>query len=275
MAGAEAEEEGRASEAPSALKSPLEKPLGELTEEDIAQVTREDCRRFLKEKGMRRPSWNKSQAVQQVISLKALLEVRDADDAAPAVVSALFESPVDVLRPPTTGQIFSRSDELPHSRAGELTIFYDGKIRVYKGVTPEKAQAILQVAGSRGGFDVAPTSSSYPFCSSQPSKYHQQSLQGLPSSALPQTENQHLHFRDGLEEFPSQRETDHEGPASRAASLQRYLEKRKDRFKSKKISAVAASHVDFFTQRMGEIYPAAAAPPRTTLRISIDINDNA
>ena len=34
-----------------AAKSALEKPLSELTEEDIAQVTREDCRKFLKQKG--------------------------------------------------------------------------------------------------------------------------------------------------------------------------------------------------------------------------------
>ncbi|KAF8369491.1 hypothetical protein HHK36_012696 [Tetracentron sinense] len=57
-------------------RSPLDKPLDQLTEEDISQITREDCRRYLKEKGMRRPSWNKSQAIQQVISLKALLETR-------------------------------------------------------------------------------------------------------------------------------------------------------------------------------------------------------
>ncbi|KAL6516116.1 TIFY [Orobanche gracilis] len=58
----------------SAGKSLLEKPLHLLTEDDISQLTREDCRRYLKEKGMRRPSWNKSQAIQQVIMLKKLLE---------------------------------------------------------------------------------------------------------------------------------------------------------------------------------------------------------
>jgi hypothetical protein len=88
------------------FRSALDKPLHQLTEDDISQVTREDCRRYLKEKGlsslsivvashyfwvfcrfnpcwwwcpykkkgMRRPSWNKSQAIQQVISLKTLLE---------------------------------------------------------------------------------------------------------------------------------------------------------------------------------------------------------
>ncbi|XWS36340.1 hypothetical protein CRYUN_Cryun20dG0076700 [Craigia yunnanensis] len=96
-------------------RSPLDKPLNQLTEDDISQVTREDCRRYLKEKGlslhlfcvcflffyvkmrecfvsiffsllvgMRRPSWNKSQAIQQVISLKTLLEPTTDSDAVEA-----------------------------------------------------------------------------------------------------------------------------------------------------------------------------------------------
>ncbi|XP_070666817.1 protein TIFY 4B-like isoform X17 [Malus domestica] len=63
------------------FRSILEKPLNQLTEDDISQLTREDCRKYLKEKGMRRPSWNKSQAIQQVISLKALLEPNDDSGA--------------------------------------------------------------------------------------------------------------------------------------------------------------------------------------------------
>lgn len=117
-------------------RSPLDKPLHLLTEDDISQLTREDCRRFLKDKGvplspsltpslplrlsqshlqfiyiyninicrictsmwngawerclcgdrtgMRRPSWNKSQAIQQVISLKALLETSSDYEATEA-----------------------------------------------------------------------------------------------------------------------------------------------------------------------------------------------
>lgn len=41
--------------AETAARSPLDKPLSQLTEEDIAQLTREDCRRFLKEKGLLPP----------------------------------------------------------------------------------------------------------------------------------------------------------------------------------------------------------------------------
>ncbi|KAL2922674.1 Protein TIFY 4B [Bienertia sinuspersici] len=64
------------------VKSVLDKPLHDLTEDDISQLTREDCRRYLKDKGMRRPSWNKSQAIQQVISLKSLLEPSPTINAA-------------------------------------------------------------------------------------------------------------------------------------------------------------------------------------------------
>ncbi|WJX20898.1 Protein TIFY 4B-like isoform X1, variant 2 [Trifolium repens] len=72
----------------TSFRSILDKPLNQLTEDDISQLTREDCRRFLKDKGMRRPSWNKSQAIQQVISLKALLEPTDDDLPAPVGVSS-------------------------------------------------------------------------------------------------------------------------------------------------------------------------------------------
>ncbi|XP_008368378.3 protein TIFY 4B isoform X3 [Malus domestica] len=67
--------------ATTTFPSILGKPLNQLTEDDISQLTREDCRKYLKEKGMRRPSWNKSQAIQQVISLKALLEPNEDSGA--------------------------------------------------------------------------------------------------------------------------------------------------------------------------------------------------
>lgn len=62
--------------------------------------------------GMRRPSWNKSQAVQQVISLKALLEpCHDADDDAPSAgavpsISSFFSKrPSDALLPAAAAQV--------------------------------------------------------------------------------------------------------------------------------------------------------------------------
>ncbi|KNA05166.1 hypothetical protein SOVF_192840 isoform B [Spinacia oleracea] len=77
----------------TAVKTVLDKPLHELTEDDISQLTREDCRRYLKEKGMRRPSWNKSQAIQQVISLKSLLEPSPLNAA--ALKSAAVRPPLN------------------------------------------------------------------------------------------------------------------------------------------------------------------------------------
>ncbi|WOL10953.1 protein TIFY 4B isoform X3 [Canna indica] len=82
--GEPAAEPAAASTREASVQSLLDKPLAELTEEDIAQLTREDCRRFLKAKGMRRPSWNKGQAIQQVISLKALIEGRPGSGDCPA-----------------------------------------------------------------------------------------------------------------------------------------------------------------------------------------------
>ncbi|MCD9641432.1 hypothetical protein HAX54_027610 [Datura stramonium] len=111
-------------------RSLLDKPLYQLTEDDISQLTREDCRRFLKGKGMRRPSWNKSQAIQQVISLKALLETTPDTDAG--------------IRKKLT---FSRRYSFPSrticsadTPVGQMTIFYSGKVNVYNDVPADKAQ---------------------------------------------------------------------------------------------------------------------------------------
>ncbi|URE29703.1 leaf development [Musa troglodytarum] len=90
-------------------RSPLDKPLAELTERDIAQLTREDARRFLKSKGMRRPSWNKSQAIQQVISLKALLEGTPGCDDCPAGVGIFQKSS------PPPAPVFPLQDSSPPS----------------------------------------------------------------------------------------------------------------------------------------------------------------
>lgn len=65
--------------------------------------------------GMRRPSWNKSQAIQQVISLKALLEPSDDDSGAGALRRAVVSLPrVSLTRsyPPSSPPPFG-SREIP------------------------------------------------------------------------------------------------------------------------------------------------------------------
>ncbi|XP_078160402.1 TIFY domain/Divergent CCT motif family protein isoform X2 [Carex rostrata] len=337
-------------------RSPLEKPLSELREEDIAQVTREDCRRFLKERGMRRPSWNKSQAIQQVISLKALLEGRPgAGD--PPVSSFLLPSksphaptpshdarsseknetsgsggsvplpkepllspyrrrdPVlntPVLDPVPTPRFPPPPENRPATECapGQLTILYDGQRNVYDGVTPDKAKAIMQLAESSENFYSVPMPT-------QPSRLppprFPASFPG-PGGSMPSTPQACCILPPsptdgndctGYAKFPRlcrestedqlrpPREIEPEGPKTRQASLQRYLEKRKDRFKGKKILGVMTgtsmdmmymSHKTMWCQTSNEMRPISPPIPTqcgpqpnhpTKVCLSFDLNDEA
>lgn len=97
----------------SLQRAALDKPLEQLTEEDIMHLTREDCRRYLKEKGMRRPSWNKSQAIQQVLSLKGLFDDKDDEEKS--------------LKPSTCPKNTSRESsfiqEVPNPQQSRLAIY--------------------------------------------------------------------------------------------------------------------------------------------------------
>ncbi|KAA8550825.1 hypothetical protein F0562_002509 [Nyssa sinensis] len=168
-------------------RSPLDKPLHQLTEEDISQLTREDCRRYLKEKGMRRPSWNKSQAIQQVISLKALLETtsdsdagtrkklyiprpenphrvpKSTSDGTPISVSVEESIPCRRKDPEkadlsgdSSGRLIAADNDSISPRTtgatigpvSQMTIFYCGKVNVYDDMPADKARMIMQLAAS-------------------------------------------------------------------------------------------------------------------------------
>lgn len=233
----------------------LDKPHHQLTEDDISQLTREDCRRYLKQKGMRRPSWNKSQAIQQVIMLKALLEpAPDSADgsrkryitprqqqtpttrvqkgtSADTEISLSAEESVPGHRNDTEKSDFlGDNDSAPpriggvtEEAKGQMTIFYSGKVNVYDDIPADKARALLQLAASPLQF---PHEDPVDGNMLQPPNINVPILQTVRMS-----DNYRLHKEENniLRE-----ENSAEGSASRKASVQRYLEKRKDRFKSKR-----------------------------------------
>lgn len=121
--------------ATAAVKSVLDKPLYELTEDDISQLTREDCRRYLKEKGMRRPSWNKSQAIQQVISLKSLLE------PTPSRPSPVAARPLEIPATTSTTVTSSSSSSIKEFSAADI----DGSV-----VALAEDRSLNQLVGPSG-----------------------------------------------------------------------------------------------------------------------------
>ncbi|KAI9181909.1 hypothetical protein LWI28_019936 [Acer negundo] len=237
-------------------RSLLEKPLHRLTEDDISQLTREDCRRYLKDKGMRKPSWNKSQAIQQVISLKTLLETTSDSDAAEArkklysvpsnstvsVKGASESGPYrpqdapepDLSRDPSGRQAADNDSVSPRTTGsanesvGQMTIFYCGKVNVYDDVPDDKVQEIMQLAASPDAMNQEVSSDrTAALCSF--SCHLQPTVKVVETCRFP-LEGNGISHEDCLD-----------GPTSRKALVQRYREKRKDRFKNKRKIAMPSS----------------------------------
>ncbi|XVE77825.1 hypothetical protein DITRI_Ditri13aG0093500 [Diplodiscus trichospermus] len=310
-------------------RSPLDKPLNQLTEDDISQVTREDCRRYLKEKGMRRPSWNKSQAIQQVISLKTLLETTTDSEAVearkklcipcpenpPRVVSNSTVLPNETAQLngisvpvnefiPCSGPDPSKSDfsgdnsgrtaisgndsvsprpaDAAKEPAGQMTIFYCGKVNVYDGMPGCKAEAILQLAASPVSFppETLVDPRTIP-CHLQAAGVKITPFS--PVAILPkmQTVKVGENCQFPREDSSISCEDSLEGQTSRKASVQRYLEKRKDRFRNKrKLTTSSSPTLDIYLNQVADQFSneqlkqcepyssPQARPPQTPLRCS-------
>ncbi|XP_009612805.1 protein TIFY 4B isoform X1 [Nicotiana tabacum] len=268
----------------SVLNSLLDKPLQQLTEDDISQLTREDCRRYLKLKGMRRPSWNKSQAIQQVISLKALLETASDSDAGFRKKLYIPRSDTSVHRVQrgknTDEEFIELAEEtVPDGRkqqeetdlsgdatptlvaaieksapsrildsvdtpVEQMTIFYSGKVNVYDDVPADKAQIIMRLASS-------------PLC--VPSETSSNATAAARhSTCCLGAANTKLRPDPDMALLPTIQTEAVESPSSRKASVQRYLEKRKDRFKCKrKVEITSSASLDIYLNgRMGSLTPS-------------------
>ncbi|MBA0570712.1 hypothetical protein Golob_004328 [Gossypium lobatum] len=223
---------------------------------------------------MRRPSWNKSQAIQQVISFKALLERNEdsgagarrkilvcpppshfppqnavASNSGESVKEAVFgeeeslygqkdlslkAAPVvqmncqggdtdDKTLSPSLGspreysKLPGRSQCETNELGGQMTIFYCGKINVYDGVPLAKARAIMHLAASPIDFPQGNLcNQNGAFRSFLGHVQEAEDKNDLTSSIALNLNSHTMH-------------TDVDGQVSRKVSLQRYLEKRKDR----------------------------------------------
>ncbi|CAN6551690.1 unnamed protein product [Malus baccata var. baccata] len=236
------------------FRSILEKPLNQLTEDDISQLTREDCRKYLKEKGMRRPSWNKSQAIQQVISLKALLEPNDDSGAGAlrkivvlphtttATTQRAASNSADSAKEVSPDvQASVSADELaPHPRneppkpaPEDPPVYADTtaiSLRNHCTTDASVSKMTIFYSGKVNVYDGVPPDKT---AGDKDGLF-------LPSATISQA-MQTGNFTEKVGEYTQQywekgnntRDPDAEGQANRKVSLQRYREKRKDREKLK------------------------------------------
>ncbi|PPS05409.1 hypothetical protein GOBAR_AA15253 [Gossypium barbadense] len=277
---------------------------------------------------MRRPSWNKSQAIQQVISFKALLESNEdsgagarrkilvcpppshfppqnavarlisllfllkplfwvASNSGESVKEAVFgeeeslygqkdlslkAAPVvqmncqggdtdDKTLSPSLGspreysKLPGRSQYETNELGGQMTIFYCGKINVYDSVPLAKARAIMHLAASPIDFPQGNLCNQNGAFSSFLGHVQEAEAKNDLISSIALSLNSHTMHTEKMTEYQQQFSrgktniSRDSGMVSRKVSLQRYLEKRKDRgrfFKGRKNAGQTLSSSEMY-----------------------------
>ncbi|PPD90104.1 hypothetical protein GOBAR_DD12957 [Gossypium barbadense] len=191
---------------------------------------------------------------QKDLSLKAAPVVQmncqggDTDDK---TLSPSLGSPREYSKLPGRSQC--ETNEL----GGQMTIFYCGKINVYDGVPLAKARAIMHLAASPIDFPQGNLCNQNGAFRSFLGHVQEAEDKNDLTSSIALNLNSHIMHTEKMTEYQQQfrgkanisRDSDVDGQVSRKVSLQRYLEKRKDRgrfFKGRKNAGQTLSSSEMY-----------------------------
>nr|AKN91646.1 BIG SEEDS 3 [Manihot esculenta] len=164
----------------------------------------------------------------------------------------------------------TRCNDAADGLVGQMTIFYCGKVNVYDGIPPDKAQTIMHLAASRIQLPLDdPTrrpAFSFPCHFQIPSDKH-----GFipPNAAVfqsTQTEKMKEYSHPCKDKANISLEPDVEGQANRRVSLQRYLEKKKDRgrFKGRKNTGPTSSSLEVYLNHHVRMHTSSEQTTRSS-----------
>ncbi|XP_065863240.1 protein TIFY 4B isoform X1 [Euphorbia lathyris] len=163
-----------------------------------------------------------------------------------------------------------RNPKLTDGLIGQMTIFYSGKVNVYDGVPPDKAQAIMHLAASplHSPLDdrIRRPAFSFPYQLQTQSDRHVFNSSSAAISDPTQTEKMTEYSQQCKEKGNLTHDQDVENQMNRKISLQRYLEKKKDRgrFKVRKNVGPTSSSLEVYFNHNVRTHTSNEQPTRSS-----------